>query len=44
MGLESPNFAGSEAVEHAEKLAPVAVRARHLLAVDVPAAAGAKLG
>ena len=36
---------GAEAVEHAEKLAPVGPRAGHLLAVDVPAGAsgGAKL-
>ena len=36
---------GARRVEHPEKLAPVGPRARHLLAVDVPAAAsgGAKL-
>ena len=33
------HVAGGEAVEHPEKLAPVAVRARHLLAVDIAAAA-----
>ena len=39
------HVAGGEAVEHAEKLAPVGPRARHLLPVDVPAAAsgGVKL-
>ena len=38
-------IAGFEAVEHAQKLVPVGSRARHLLAVDVPAAAsgGAEL-
>jgi hypothetical protein len=39
------HVAGAETVEHAEKLAPVGVRTRHPLAIDVPAAAsgGAKL-
>jgi hypothetical protein len=37
--------AGGQLVEHAVKLAPVGSRARHLLTVDVPAAAsgGAQL-
>jgi hypothetical protein len=39
------HVAGAETVEHAEKLAPVSARTRHLLAVDVPvgASGGAKL-
>ena len=39
------HVAGAELAEHPVKLAPVGPRARHLLAVDVPAAAsgGAKL-
>jgi hypothetical protein len=39
------HVAGSQLVEHAEKLAPVGPRACHLLPVDVPACAsgGAKL-
>jgi hypothetical protein len=36
---------GGEGLQHFEKLAPVGPRARHLLAIDIPAAAsgGAKL-
>ena len=34
-----PHVAGSQLTEHPVKLAPVGPRARHLLAVDVPAAA-----
>jgi hypothetical protein len=39
------DIAGSQAVEHAEEFAAVGLRARHLLAVDIPAVAsgGAKL-
>jgi hypothetical protein len=39
------HVAGGQLAEHTEKLAAVAVRAGHLLAIDVPAAAsgGAKL-
>jgi hypothetical protein len=33
------HVAGGQLVEHAEKLAPVGPRARHLLAVNVPAGA-----
>jgi phosphonate transport system substrate-binding protein len=38
------HVAGGQPGEHAEKLAPVGPRARHLLAVDVPAAALAESG
>jgi hypothetical protein len=39
------HVAGGQLAEHPVKLAPVGARARHLLAIDVPAAAsgGAKL-
>jgi hypothetical protein len=33
---------GGEAAQHPQKFAPVAVRARHFLAVDVPAAASGR--
>jgi hypothetical protein len=33
------HVAGAETVEHAERLAPVGARTRHLLAVDVPVGA-----
>ena len=37
------HVAGGEALQHFEKLAPVAVRARHLLTVNIGAARAAKL-
>ena len=39
----SHHVAGREALEHFEKLAPVVVRARHLLAVNPAASLGAQL-
>ena len=37
------NVTGGEGGEHSEKLAPIAVRARHLLAVNLAAIGGAQL-